>query len=89
MKKTMNRTLLDGSKYEFVEYEMFGHSTVTTYCEWDGKMHHIGLSFHNLEEAAAWCDKKDNEFLNPKPVKKNDYSVPADYYLERERYFGD
>lgn len=85
----MYRTLLDGRKYHFVEWMIFGHPTVTSYCEWDGKYHHIGLDFKTLEEATAWCDKMDNAYLNPAPIQHVEFTVPDDYYGVRGRYYGD
>lgn len=89
MEKTINRTLLNGRKYEFVEWMIFGHTTVSTYCEWDGKMNHIGMTFNNLEEAEKWCDERDYEYLHPVVKEEVPFTVPDDYYGVRGRYYGD
>ena len=89
MEKTLERTLLNGKRYQFVEWQIFGHPTVTSYCEWDGNFHHIGLEFHTLEEAAKWCDDMDYKHTYPAPVNHYEFKVPDDYYGVRGRYYGD
>lgn len=89
MDKTLDRTLLDGRKYRFVEWMIFGHPTVTSYSEWDGRFHHIGLKFNTLEEAAKWCDDIDYKETHPEPVKHYEFTVPDDYYGVAGRYYGD
>lgn len=89
MEKTLDRTLLDGRKYRFVEWMIFGHSTVTSYSEWDGSYHHIGLEFKTLEEATKWCDDADYRFSHPKPAIRYEFTVPDDYYGVTGRYYGD
>lgn len=89
MEQTMNRTLLNGRKYQFVEWMIFGRPTVSSYCEWDGRFHHIGMTFNTLEDAAKWCDEQDYKFTHPVQVKEVPFVVPDDYYGVAGRYYGD
>ena len=87
MENKMNRTLLNGRKYEFVEWMIFGHTTVSSYCEWNGRMNKIGLRFNNRDEAKEWCDKMDEEYLHPTPVIQ--HTMRAEDYYSITGYYGD
>lgn len=90
MEKTLERKSLNGITYQFVEWMIFGHKTVSTYFKMhnDKKFSPCTRSFNSLEEANAWVDGLDAAALAPKPEYKP-VEIPADYYGVRGRYYGD
>jgi hypothetical protein len=80
----MERKLKNGKEYRFEE---IFKGYITTYCLYDGKWNHITASFHSWEEVDKWCEKLDYDFEHPKVWKPAD--VPADYYDDTTRYYGD
>lgn len=85
MERIIEMTTNDGRKYQFVEWEIFGNKTVSTYHEMDGRFVHISKSFKSLKEAEAWIKE-----LN-KPIKQNPITFPNDLsdYYGCGRYCGD
>lgn len=90
MEKTLERKSLNGFTYQFVEWEIFGHTTISTYfkMEKDNKFSRSTKTFNSLEEANAWVDGLDAAALAPKPEYKP-VEIPAGYYGVRGRYYGD
>ena len=89
MERTLERKSLNGFTYKFVEWEMFGRTSVSTYFSKDGKnFTHNTKNFNTLEEANAWIDKMDAAVLAPKPTFEP-ARIPADYYADCSRYYGD
>lgn len=90
---TVYRETLDGYKYMFSEFTIFGHTSVLTYCYFDynKRYNRICKDFESMEEALAWCDKKDADFLRPKVESKPQIiNLPDDYYNRPAgTYYGD
>lgn len=80
----MERTLKNGKKYRFEE---IFKDYIKTYCYYDGKWNPLTVSFKTWKEAEAWCDKMDYDFEHPRVWKPAE--VPADYYGDTTRYYGD
>ena len=89
MERTLERKSLNGFTYRFVEWKIFGHTTVSTYfkMENDADFSRCTRTFNSLEEANAWVDELDAPKL--KNVKYIPLEVPADYYGVPGRYYGD
>ena len=84
MDKELIITAANGTTYKFIEWMIFGHTTVSTYAMWDGTFHHICKEFNNLEEAKSWVA----HFAEPvKETKYVDCVVPSDYYGVRQHEF--
>ena len=89
MERTLERKSLNGFTYQFVEFVIFGHTTVSTYFSTDGKQFSRSTkTFNTLEEANAWVDELDAKVLAPKPEFKP-CTIPDDYYGVAGRYYGD
>lgn len=82
----INRTTLNGTKWQIVA-DVYG---AALYIENHGKegYHFSGRFFQNVEEAEGYLDKIDEKVLAPVQAFIP-AAVPADYYGEGSRYYGD
>ena len=85
METVINRTTLNGTKWQIIA-DNYG---AALYLNNFGKpgYHYSGYWFRTIAEAQEHLDGVDARVAAP--VQHFDYSVPADYYDDCTRYYGD
>ena len=78
--KTYSRTTLNGTKWEIVYDGFIASLHMNGYFS--------GYTFRSVDEANAHLDRIDAKYLAPQPEFKP-VAVPADYYNDCNRYYGD
>ena len=88
MKRVLEITALNGKRYQFVEVEIFT-KFVSVYAWYSNKWNRLTRTFQNLEEAQAWVDEMNTEYVASKNVPKVRYEMPAQAYYSITGYYGD
>lgn len=88
MERTLEITSTTGTKYKFVEFQIFG-TIVNAYSWYSNKWNRLSITFHSLEEAEEWVKELDRKYIAQKNAPKTEKTMPASAYYSITGYFGD
>lgn len=88
MERTLEITSTTGTKYKFVEFQIFG-TIVNAYSWYSNKWNRLSITFHSLEEAEEWVKELDRKYIARKNAPKTENTMPASAYYSITGYFGD
>lgn len=88
MERTLEITSTTGTKYKFVEFQIFG-TIVNAYSWYSNKWNRLSITFHLLEEAEEWVKELDRKYIARKNAPKTENTMPASAYYSITGYFGD
>ena len=85
-KHIISRETLNGTKWQIIPDNFGAALYMNNYCK--PGYHFSGFYFRSVEEANAHLDAIDEKIRNPRPIGTS-YAIPADYYADSTRYYGD
>ena len=88
MERTLEITSTTGTKYKFVEFQIFG-TIVNAYSWYSNKWNRLSITFHSLEEAEEWVKELDRKYIAQMNAPKTEKTMPASAYYSITGYFGD
>lgn len=88
MERKLETTSVAGTKYQFVEFTIFG-TCVNAYAWYSNRWNRLTTSFHSLEEAEEWVKELDRKYIAQKNAPKTENTMPASAYYSITGYFGD
>lgn len=88
MERTLEITSTTGTKYKFVEFQIFG-TIVNAYSWYSNKWNRLSITFHSLEEAEEWVKELDRKYEIRKNAPKETYTLPEGAYYSITGYYGD
>lgn len=90
MEKRLEITSMNGRRYLFVEWMIFGHNTVCAYSWFSNKWNRLCKNdLSTLEDAEAWVKKLDADYIAWKNAPKVENTMSAESYYSITGYYGD
>ena len=86
--RTLEMTSAAGTKYMFVEFEIFG-TVVNAYSWFRDRWNRLTVSFKSLEEAQEWIKELDRKYEAQKNAPKVENTMPTSAYYSITGYYGD
>lgn len=88
MERTLEITAMSGTKYRFVEFQIFD-TIVNAYSWFNNKWNRLTRNFHSLEEAEEWVKELNRKHEAQKNAQKEVHAMPESAYYSITGYFGD
>ena len=88
MERTLEITAMSGTKYRFVEFQIFD-TIVNAYSWFNNKWNRLTRNFYSLEEAEEWVKELNRKYEAQKNAPKEVHTMPESAYYSITGYYGD